>query len=319
MPFVYPSQYLESADEFVAHWGQVNAALGASLLTLRGGYALATLQADRAALAAAITAVQNADNTGQNASATRDIAKNALKERLRQYKAAVQGLLGGASIVNSLPKTPQISAAPGKWIDAFDDIAGSWAQINAAPPTGFVAPLRLAGGYLLATFQADLAALKAAFTAVTNAERGAALARRQRDDLSDPMRTRLKEYRLAVAGAFPSNDALISALPALSPAPGATPNPVALAATWDAANAKAKLSWTPSSSANVSGYVVRYCPVPRYKASDEQAITSLPATATTFTTEFGLSAPGSVAYFKVYTQTAQGGEKGSNAVKVVRV
>ena len=218
MPFETPSQYIESVDEFVAHWGQVNAVLGASPLILRGGFALAKLQANRAALAAFLTAVQVADNVSQTAAADRDLQKTAMKERFRQYKSAVPGLMGGTATANTLPKMLLMTAEPGKWMRVADNIAGSWATINAAPPPGFTPPLRLFAGYDLATFNADVAGLKATFTAVTNAKRGAALARRQRDDLASAMRTRLKEYRLAVAGAFPATHALVETLPALSSA-----------------------------------------------------------------------------------------------------
>ena len=320
MPFVTPSQYIESADEFVAHWGQVNAALAPTPLILRGAYALANLQSDRADLQNFLTAVQNADNAQQTAAADRDIKRNALKERLRQYIATVRGLVGGAPNANSLPKMPSTNAAPGKWIDALDDIAGSWNTINTAPPTGFTAPLRLAGGYTFASFSSELAALKAAFTAVTNAERAAALARRQRDDLAAPMRTRLKEYRQAVAGAFPANNALISATPALSAAPGATPAPVNVSVTWNAATNKAVLTWAASTDPNLARYAVRAHPGARYKADDEQSVeANVPKTATSYATDYGLVAPGSVQYFKVYVITNTGNEKGSNAVKATRL
>ena len=319
MPFETPSQYIESADEFAAHWASVNAALGATPLILRGSYALATFATDRTALQTAITAVQITDNTLQNAAGDRDIKKNAIKERIRQFRATVQGQLGGASYIAALPKLPSTNAAPGKWIDALDDMAGLWLNINTTPPTGFTGPLKLVGGYLIAAFTADVAAMKTAFTAVTNAERDAALKRRQRDDLAGPMRIRLKEYRQAVQGAFPAGHALIDSLPALSPPPGSTPDPVNLSAVWNPATSKANLVWSASPNPDLLKYKICSHPGPRYKAADEFTVDSnVNKTATTFATDSGLLAPGSVQYFKVYVVTTTGNEKGSNAVKVTR-
>ncbi|MBC8142449.1 MAG: hypothetical protein H7Y38_13525, partial [Armatimonadetes bacterium] len=129
---------------------------------------------------------------------------------------------------------------------------------------------------------------------------------------------RMKQYRAVVRARLPLTSPLLLTIPAYSPPPGATPAPSVLSGTWDVPTVRAKLSWTPGTTAKISGYVVRYCPPPSYKAGEEQSITSLPATATTFETTAGLSASGSIAYYKVYVLTTQGGERGSNAVKIVR-
>ena len=214
MPLTTPSQYLKTVDEFVAHWGQVNTHLAPGQISLRG-YALSNLQANRATLAALMTAVQLADNVSQTASADRDIRKTDLKERLRQFRAMVAGQLADTSAASVLPKIPPFSAAPGTWIAAFDNVAGLWQDVNTAPPVGFAAPLTLSGGYGLASFSSETSALKNVFTAVTNAERGATMKRRERDALATAIKIRLREYRKSVAGAFVSGQALLETLPKL--------------------------------------------------------------------------------------------------------
>ena len=51
MPFRIISDTLNKIDQFITHWGSVNAALGTIPLTLRGVCALATLNTDRTAIA----------------------------------------------------------------------------------------------------------------------------------------------------------------------------------------------------------------------------------------------------------------------------
>lgn len=46
----------------------------------------------------------------------------------------------------------------------MDDMKSLWAKINAAAIPGFTGPLTLVGGYAIATFLTDLAALKTAYT-----------------------------------------------------------------------------------------------------------------------------------------------------------
>ena len=318
MPVTSIASYISTLNQFVTHWTNANAELAAVPLTLTTGYALASLQTDRAALEAAIIALEPLDNARTNAFADRDIKKNVLRPRLTQFRNAVLGLLSGSIYVRSLTPLAPINSAPGRYLKPFDDMASLWTQINAAPPTGFVAPLVLPTGYTVATFTAELAALRGAYTAVDTATQSATLARARRDALLPNLQTRMKQYRAVVRARLPLTSPLLANVPAYSPPLGATPAPVVLLGTWDAASAKAKLSWTTPANTNISGYVIRYCPPPSYKSGEEQAVTSLPTPATTFETTTGLSATGSVAFFKVYVLTTQGGERGSNTVKIVR-
>jgi hypothetical protein len=318
MPFTNLDSIVPTINEFIAHWTQVNAALGATPLTLPGPYALAGLIADRDSLQTLLTAVTTADNGRQVTAADRDIKRAALRERIRQFRATVAGRLAGSVYVSALPLLPATNASQQAFLRVLDDMSNLWARINAAPPAGFTGPLALTGGYLVATFNADVAALRAAFVATTNAESAATFARRQRDAALAPIRARLVQYRRAVTGAFASGNALIASLPALSPPAGATPDPVSLSAVWNAAQAQAVLTWQASSAPDLANYSVRYHPGPRYRAAEEQSVALLGPGVLTFATDFGLVASGSLAWFKVYVILSTGNEKGSNAVKVIR-
>lgn len=150
------------------------------------------------------------------------------------------------------------------------------------------------GPHLVAAFTSDTGALMCAFTATTNADEDAQLAREQRDDIFDPIRAHL------------------------TPLPGSTPAPVQLSITWDVPRSKAHLVWSESDNPNVANYSVRYHPCPVYKASEEQTVSSVPAGMEEFFTDIGLPAPGSTAWFNVYVVMTTGNAKGSNAVKIIR-
>jgi len=317
MPFPIISDALNKIDQYVAHWTSVNVALGATPLILRGAYALANLNTDRTAIATAFAAVQTADNTRQIAASDRDIKLAALKEKLRQFRAAVQGQIAGTAYVNALPVIPSASKTVGDWFNAFDDMNNLWTQINAATIAGFTGPLKLSGGYLIAAFGTDYTALKTVYTAVTTATKNATIAREQRNDLLDVVYNRLKEYTPFVNGLFPAGHALIASLPKLSPPPGSTPKAVIVNAHWDNTLKKVIFDWNASETLSVESYSVRFHPGLNYKADEEQSVASKIA-GLHFETEYGLPAAGSVGYYKVYAITSDGNEKGSRAVKIVR-
>ena len=52
-------------QEFISHWTSVNATLGATPLTLRGGYTLALFTTDRTNIVNAINTVIAGDKTAQ--------------------------------------------------------------------------------------------------------------------------------------------------------------------------------------------------------------------------------------------------------------
>ena len=319
MPITGVGSWLPTIDEFIAHWTAVDAALGSNF-ALIGNYKLTGLTADRATLATAITDTTNKENTRQDAMGDRDVKRAAIKPRIVQFGPTVRGQLPGSLYIRSIPKTPGFDRSPGVWREAMDDMANLWATINTNTPpvTGFTPPLKLSGGYAQATFVTDAAALSAAFTALTNADQNLRNSRSARDAVFAPIYQRLKQYRLAVAAALPVGSPLIASIPALTPPPGDTPAPVQLSGEWNAGTDMADLVWSASAETDLDHYALRYHPGPKYKAAEEQPVATIPAGTTTFSTDFGLPAPGSIAWFKIYVVTSDGREKGSNAIKIVR-
>lgn len=321
MPITGVGSWLPTVDEFLAHWSDVNIALGITPLVLSGAYTRALFSTDRTALATQLADVQSKDNVRQAAAGTRDIQRAVVRPRMLQFGPAVRGFLPGSRYIHAIPRTPAFQDAPGKWRNAMDDMASLWLSVNANSPAvvGFTPPLVLSGSYTQALFNTDATALSTAFTSLTTADQSAQLSRQQRDQLFEPMYQRMKQYRQAVVGAFAPGNPLIDSLPALTPAAGSTPAAVQLSASWNGGTDMADLVWGVSADPDLDFYSIRYHPGPKYKAAEEQTVDSVIAGTQTFSTDFGLPAPGSVAWFKVYVVTTTGNEKGSNAVKVVRV
>ncbi|MBS1715877.1 MAG: hypothetical protein JST30_16235 [Armatimonadetes bacterium] len=320
MPITSIGSWLPTIDEFLQHWTDVNAALSPGELTLLGTYNRASLVADRALVESAVTDVQQKDNTTQIARGDRDVKRAGVRPRFLQFRAAVNGQLPGTKYIPALPRTPQYGDAPGKWRDAMDDMSNLWTTINTnnPPVIGFTPPLKLAGGYVVLVFIQDVTAMKAAFTTLANAEQVAQLSREARDQVFAPVFQRLKQYRQAVAGAFPASHQLVQSLPRLTPAKGHTPAAVNVSAIWDEVVDKARINYNASSDPDLQEYELRACFGAKYKTDEEQVIGSNPPGVLEFVTNDGLVAPGSKVFYKVYVIVNTGNEKGSKTVNVTR-
>ena len=320
-----PMDYLRVSQLVLAHWQQVNTALGATPLTLKGGYTIANLQTDRNALQAAITALQPLENTLETAQLDRDTRKKAIQARVTPFRNAVRFFALGTPYENALPTSPSFTAIETKFVKALDDTAALWATLNALPATGagsiagFTPPLVLPGGYTLATFTTELAALRTAYINVTNARKNLDIGRQKRDVLLTPLKARLLQYRRAVLALFASTDPLYRSLPVVSPgSKGSTPDAVSASAKWDAATSKAVLTILPSSDPNLDHYSVRTAPPPTYRVKNETTLGRIEKEGTVFATTAGLSAAGATALYKVYVVLKSGREKGSATLKVTR-
>ena len=318
MPITTPETYPPVMQAFIDHWTAANAAISPTVLTLKGGYALADFTADRDAISAALDAVIVADNGRQAAKADLDLKKNAIRTRLSQLRGMVRGQLPDTKYNAMLPTLPKPESAEGTFVKPFTDAANVWSQINTDTIPGFTGPLLLAGGYALATFNTDLTALHAAYVAYTQALNNATGSRASRDILLTPASQRMKQYRLAVTGILPTGSALLATIPALSPNLGPAAQPVNPSIEWDTGTSMAVITWAASGSADVSEYAIRTAPGPTYKTKDESTVGSVDPGVLTFSTDSGLAAPGSTALFRVYTVTATGREAGSITLKLTR-
>ncbi len=201
---------------FVAHWTDVNQALGRRAITLRGGYGLAELKVDQAALATHDTAILDAENADQLSMGRRTAGRTALRERLRQFRKELVGDFSDTEFVSALPTIPSMTASDPVWDKALGDMASVWKKLNATTTIpDFVPPLALQGNYAVAQFDTDRAALSnSGQSAKTNAQH-ATDARRGRDSHLKKVRARLIRYRQLAVSRLPEDHPLLVSLPNL--------------------------------------------------------------------------------------------------------
>ena len=109
-------------------------------------------------------------------------------------------------------------------------------------------------------------------------------------------------------------------LPCLTPLPGSTPDAVVLSGAWDTDEEKAALAWSEITDTKVVNLQLCATVGPDYDADEESVIADFPPGATPSETlqSFGLAIEGASANFKLYSLTADGNQKGSNAVTIER-
>lgn len=322
MPLDSIGSYVTVMDEVLAHWEDVNVALGAppaAELMLQGAYTRALFLTDRNAVEAAIMEIEDLENGRQTAAANRDLLKAAIRPKLGQFRAMLRAVLPHTKYPRAAPVMPQLGSVESRFLAPFDDMHSLWTRINAdASLAGFTPPLVI-GGYALATFTTDLAALRTAFGGLTTAENDLNIGLKSRDALLRPARERMVQYRAAVEAVLGPAHPLTLSLPILFPAPGSTPDPVTLSGSWNAAAFQAELTWTASTDPDLQEYEVRMSPGATYDPNTATVAGNVPASgAQTLLTSAGLANSGDTASFKVFVILTTANEAGSNTVTITR-
>jgi len=323
MPLPSPSDLIPTINTVLAHWQQVNIALGNTLptdLKLKGNYLIANLIADRDALQLKVTDVQAKTNLREDAAALRDTRKTNMRNRMSEFRNAVLYQLQGTQYTAGLPTLPAEGAFEGRFLKKFDDMQTRWVTINALVGVpNFTPPLLLLSGYPIATFNTDLTDLRTAFANVRNTSEALTISIKTRDDSFKPIYNRLKEYILAVKARFPATSPLVEALPRLTPKPSGTPKAVVQPIiAWDAVKKAAVVTFKASPTKSVTSYELRYSPTIPYKAENETTVDTTDTTKLELETNEGLKAPGDEANYKVYSVTDAGNEKASKTLLVKR-
>ncbi len=319
MPITSIASYDPTTEAFLINWNQANSELGAAPLTLAGDYSIADFTADRTSMIQSMNQVTLDASTSRDRAADRDVGKFNLLQRHKQFRGVVLGKITAPDYLKVLPASPRPGGDKSKFIDPLRAAANLWTRINTnATALGLSAPLTLAGGYTLAQFQTDITALSDAYEASMQADESTGFARSTRDTNLAAIYERMKQYRAIVPGLLPKTSPARQNLPRLSPLAGTKPQAVAVSGSWDNVLNQARLQWSASGAANLLKLQVRGCTGSTYRPSEESVVADLPIDATQFETNWGLTAPGSKATFKVYVMNTTGNENGGKAVKIVR-
>lgn len=322
MPITDLGSFVTTGEEVKAHWTDVNAdrvAGGGTALVLAGGYLVATLTTDVAAVATAITVQEDLDNAIAVATTNRDNGKLTLRDRVIEFRDAVQYRLPGSGYVRALPDTPHPGSSEQKFLKALDDMASLWVRINA--DTGvpnFTPPLLLRGAFAVAGLQTQLAALRTNYNAVTGAENDARIGRGQRDVRLDPLRDRFVLYRQAILVEYGPTHPFTVSLPDVYPQAGSTPEPVTLSGGWNNATNQAEFTWPASTNPLLAEYEMKKSDGTTWHAATATVVGNIPPGTTTFNTTAGLAASGDAATFRLVVRLTTGNEAASNTITIVR-
>lgn len=331
MPLTTHDSFPEVMDEFLAHWALVDGVLGpGNELTVRVAQGAAAVgRGDLAALAVALReklgALDRKELEGRVAARELALRRTAAREGLRVFSDTVRAWWTGwpeAEVVRPLPKEDW---APERLMAAVRWGLMLWERIDTAVagvPAGVVVPL-VAGpapGLDRGGLEGRLEALVAARGAVEALEFAAAVLRAERDALEAEVRAVLVAYARAVPVRLGPDAVAVQSVPRVSPLPGRTPAPVALAGAWDDAAQGARLEWGASTEGEaLDFYQVRWCAGPDYNKKEERVALRLPADGERVAVvRAGLEVPGAVASYKVYVVVKSGNERGSQAVAVER-
>lgn len=317
MPITGPSSYLPTIDEFAPHWQRANDALAAAgPILLAKGMSLAGLEAIRETLGERRADMDGIRSQMEHTRSEINRGKAALLLRLNQFNDKLRSLAPDTRWESMLPKVFSISEGVKRVIPPLEGILDLWTRYNLEEPA-----ITLMGGYQLSDFATDLAVLKEAYARYASGENALGLSRGQRNEIQKKIYATLKQYRLRIRSEFPEGSAMLMTLPRLTPVPGAAPNAVKLSGSYDLDPQKAVLEWTRPTDPAISSLQLRASVGAGYKSDDEIILTTFPAHGPfAWSGAFlqGLGQPGSAATFKIFAITAEGSEKGSNAVIVTR-
>ena len=318
MPIASFVDYLPVMDEFIAHWNFYGGTIGLPENGLLVG--IDSFLDLRDELDVTKSSLQVKLNDLENSRVVLEDARTTAGDRVAEFNRRIRADFPNNQLFNRLPAAPNRTAGRDVMITAMDDVLDLWTRVNAQPVSPiFTGPLLLMGGLTRAQFLALRAQVDVAFTSRGTAELGTAAVRLDRDTLQARALDLMKKYRLKVEALFPEDSAEVLTLPRLTPAPGHTPDPVDLTGIWDIADARAELSWTESTDADLDRYELRATPGLEYSAEDETTVaTFAPGSPLVYQTTTGFGLPGNAVSYKLYVRLTTGNEAGSEAVTVTR-
>jgi len=312
--------YIPTIREFLVHWNTLNVAVGEPV-TLAGGFGLRELEALSRELESEIRLVNERDSAREQAQSKKDQLLTALRERVKQFRAALAYQLPNSQYRKKAPALPTFTASGKLQMDALCQLTSVWEELNddQSLAGSWRGPLKLAGGYTILQAHNDIQALRSAYTVYNEALAESSKVRERRTELMKETAVRLRQYRQAAIANLTSGHPLLENLPAVAPTTGVSTAPdMTLTGEWDPTRLAAILTWSGTQDASHDRFEVRYHPGPKYKDAEEQVVGSVLKGVLSVITDYGLSVPHSTAWFKVYNILSNGEERGSNPVKLVR-
>lgn len=322
MPISNNTSYVPTMNEFIAHWGQVDAVLTPDLvISAPDGNAMT-----RAQFTTLRDTLQTQFQTVVGFLNDKEIARGGIRQmkarmlaHFNEFTAMLDGYWAATPFYNARPYAPSVSDGEEAFIAPMRDALSLWGKLNAgAAPAGITLPLDLSDGTALEDFTHEIAALQTAHATEANANQNAVLARSQRDHTMATAKAVMVSYRKVVPARCAQHPTLVETLPALTPPPGHTPDAVNASAVFQAPD-QAKIVHAASPDAALARYELRGNPGDTYDEQDAVTLaTHTPTDPREFLTGFGLTQPGTQAAFKVFVILTTGNEAGSAEMMVER-
>ena len=310
-------------NEFAAHWGLCNTALGATPLVIRlpdnTTMTAALFSTLRTNLTTQQTTVQSKLNDVSIARSAIDLQKGVLMSALRAFNDFVEAYYQETSFLDARPRMPSLGDGQERFTSPMVDAMTLWEKINAGTaPAGVTLPLTLVGGMTQGAFATLVSALQFAYQTVKTCLVTLTLARGDRNLLQERAYATMKCYRQSVPVKLAAFPALVAALPALTPLPGHTPLPVNVSGVYEAPNS-ARVVYGASADPALQEYQLRGTVGEHYDEEDAVVIaTRGPLEPREFVTTFGLTQPGARIALKVFVVLTSGNEAGSATVPIER-
>lgn len=322
MPITNNASYIPTINEFIAHWTQVDAALGVALVVVKPDKS----SIDQVNFINLRDALQTQEQNVIGFLNDQEIARGdiTLKKQqmlgwMNEFNAMLDGYWAGTPFLNARANVPTLTDGQEVFLTPMRDVATLWTKLNAAPdPAGLTLPLVLSDGTAQADFAAALTALQTAYATLKDAEQNTTLARAVREQTKDSAYATMKAYRVIVPARCAQHPTLVSTLPKLTAEPGHTPQPVNASAVFQAPD-QSKVVYDASDDAALARYELRGNPGDTYNDNDAVTILShTPADPREFLTNFGLTQPGTQVALKVFVVLTTGNEAGSAVMVVER-
>ena len=319
MPLCGVTTYVPTVDAFAAHWGKVNDATPRPLI-LHGGANLSTLDGVRQQLILALNDTVGKENVRLVAVGDRVIKNAELRGRFQEFRALVARVPLAKSYKQMLPKTPSSVGGGDALISALEAMIQIWTVINRnnPPVPKFHPPLLLSGRWTLETMGRELAAFRQACVAAKNADSNVIYSRELRDRAMKAVVKFLKAYEFAALRHLGAGHELAASIPEIWPDPARLPAPPVIDGEWHPEVDAVLLTWTHPDPKSLKRFGLRSHPGPRYKMEEEELVESIPTDRSQVKISYGLAAHGSSATYKLYAIAPDGGESGSNTIRVVR-
>ena len=162
------SSYIPTLNQFLAHWAQCNAALGATPLVVPGANNTTVTRAQfttqRDALQTQLNTIQACLIAQQVERATILSRKTALLARVSAFNGVLDAYYRNTDFYAARPYVPSLSDGQEVFSRPLGNVMSLWVKLNAGPaPAGVTLPLVLPDGTDQAAFAGAVSALQSAY------------------------------------------------------------------------------------------------------------------------------------------------------------